>query len=50
MADTIYKGNLTRAHWGGAASDVDIHLEVYQNVQTMEVQAEEQVLHKLYKH
>lgn len=31
MADTIYKGNLTRPHWGGAASDVDIHLEVYQN-------------------
>ena len=31
MANTIYKGNLTRAHWGGAESDVDIHLEVYQN-------------------
>lgn len=31
MADTIYKGNLTRAHWGGADSDVDVHLEVYQN-------------------
>lgn len=31
MADTIYNGNLTRAHWAGADSDVDIHLEVYQN-------------------
>ena len=31
MADTAYTGNLTRPHWGGAASDVDIHLEVYQN-------------------
>lgn len=31
MANTIYNGNLTRAHWGGADSDVDIHLEVYQN-------------------
>ena len=31
MADTIYQGNLTKPHWGGAASDVDIHLEVYQN-------------------
>ena len=31
MADTIYKPNLTRPNWGGAASDVDIHLEVYQN-------------------
>lgn len=31
MADTIYNGNLTRPHWGGADSDVDIHLEVYQN-------------------
>lgn len=31
MANTIYNGNLTRPHWGGADSDVDIHLEVYQN-------------------
>jgi hypothetical protein len=31
MADTAYTGNLSRPHWGGAASDVDIHLEVYQN-------------------
>lgn len=31
MANTDYAGNLTRPHWGGAASDVDIHLEVYQN-------------------
>lgn len=31
MADTIYQGNLTRPHWAGAASDVDVHLEVYQN-------------------
>ena len=31
MADTIYKAGLTRAHWAGAASDVDVHLEVYQN-------------------
>lgn len=31
MADTIYKANLTRPHWAGAASDVDVHLEVYQN-------------------
>lgn len=31
MSDTIYNGNLTRPHWGGADSDVDIHLEVYQN-------------------
>ncbi|QXG07769.1 major capsid protein [Erwinia phage Zoomie] len=31
MADTIYAGALTRPHWGGADSDVDIHLEVYQN-------------------
>lgn len=31
MANTAYAGNLTRPHWGGAASDVDIHLEVYQN-------------------
>lgn len=31
MANTDYAGNLTRPHFGGAASDVDIHLEVYQN-------------------
>lgn len=31
MANTIYKGTLTRPHWGGADSDVDVHLEVYQN-------------------
>lgn len=31
MAATEYAGNLTRPHWGGAASDVDLHLEVYQN-------------------
>lgn len=31
MADTSYKAGLTRPHWGGAASDQDIHLEVYQN-------------------
>lgn len=31
MADTSYNSNLTRPHWGGADSDVDIHLEVYQN-------------------
>ena len=31
MADTIYQGNLTRPHWAGAASDVDVHLEIYQN-------------------
>ena len=31
MADTAYTGNLTRPHWAGANSDVDIHLEVYQN-------------------
>lgn len=31
MAATAYAGNLSRPHWGGAASDVDIHLEVYQN-------------------
>ena len=31
MANTAYTGNLTRPHFGGAASDVDIHLEVYQN-------------------
>lgn len=31
MANTAYAGNSTRPHWGGADSDVDIHLEVYQN-------------------
>lgn len=33
MAQTPYAaaGALTRPHWGGANSDVDIHLEVYQN-------------------
>lgn len=29
MANTDYAGNTTRAHWGGAASDQDIHLEIY---------------------
>lgn len=29
MADTIYKDNMTRPQWGGADSDVDIHLEVF---------------------
>lgn len=29
MANTEYAGNTTRPHWGGANSDVDIHLEVY---------------------
>lgn len=31
MAGTPYASALTRPHWGGAGSDVDIHLEVYQN-------------------
>lgn len=31
MADTIYSGNTSRPHWGGAQSDVDIHLEIYDN-------------------
>ena len=31
MADTTWAGALTRPHWGGADSDNDIHLEVYQN-------------------
>lgn len=31
MANTEYAGNTTRAHWGGANSDTDIHLEVYDN-------------------
>lgn len=29
MADTAYVPNLTRPHWGGPASDADIHLEVF---------------------
>lgn len=29
MADTDYIGGLTRPHWGGPASDADIHLEVF---------------------
>lgn len=29
MANTEYTGNLTRPHWGGPASDADIHLEVF---------------------
>lgn len=29
MADTDYVGGLTRPHWGGPASDADIHLEVF---------------------
>lgn len=31
MANTVYAGNNTRVHWGGANSDEDIHLEIYQN-------------------
>lgn len=31
MADTIYKDALTRPHYGGALSQDDIHLEIYQN-------------------
>lgn len=31
MADTIYAPNISRPHWGGAQSDVDIHLEIYDN-------------------
>lgn len=31
MADTIYSGNSTRVNWGGAQSDVDLHLEIYDN-------------------
>lgn len=31
MAETIYSGNSTRPHWGGANSDVDIALEIYEN-------------------
>ena len=29
MANTAYTGNTSRPHWGGASSDVDIHLEIY---------------------
>lgn len=29
MVATVYAGNTTRAHWGGAGSDVDQHLEIY---------------------
>lgn len=29
MTATFYAGNTTRPHWGGADSDVDQHLEVY---------------------
>lgn len=31
MANTPYAGNSTRPMWGGASSDVDIHLEIYDN-------------------
>lgn len=31
MANHAYAGNTTKVHWGGADSDVDIHLEIYQN-------------------
>ena len=31
MANTAYTGNTSRPHWGGANSDVDQHLEVYQS-------------------
>lgn len=31
MANTPYAGNSTRPMWGGAQSDVDIHLEIYDN-------------------
>lgn len=31
MADTLYAGNSTKINWGGAQSDVDIHLEIYDN-------------------
>lgn len=30
MANTPYVPNLTRPHWGGANSDADIHLEVFE--------------------
>lgn len=31
MASTAYANNSTRAHWAGAASDTDVHLEVYKS-------------------
>lgn len=31
MANTAYAGNSTKVHWAGAASDVDVHLEVYKS-------------------
>lgn len=31
MTANIYSGNSTRVNWGGAQSDVDIHLEIYNN-------------------
>lgn len=31
MANTAYTGYTSRPHWGGSASDVDQHLEVYQS-------------------
>lgn len=31
MANTAYTSNSTRPHWAGAASDVDVHLEVYKS-------------------
>ena len=31
MANTAFAGNSTRPHWGGANSDVSIHLEIYDN-------------------
>ena len=29
MTATAYAGNTSRPHWGGANSDIDIHLEIY---------------------
>ena len=31
MTATAYAGNTSRPHWGGANSDIDIHLEIYDN-------------------
>ena len=31
MANHAYAGNTTRVHWAGADSDIDVHLEIYQN-------------------
>ena len=31
MANTSYFPNTTRPHWGGAASDIDQHIELYQH-------------------